>query len=355
MAGKKKITIKDIARLAGVHPSSVSRVINGNKGVGKETERRIKELIELVGYYPDARAQSLSKRRAGAIAVVTPRANKYFFSMPFYPILTHGVADVVQGAEIALILETAEKDSYVKLFRRNMVDGVIIVGPTFNDPRIIELLNSGYPFVLAGKYSPHVQVSSVMMDNVGGAKIATEHLIKLGYRDIGYIGGPLSYYPGQERFEGFRQAMLENGVPINEEWVIELESSDPLVARKAVYGLLKQKRRPRALFVYGDMAALSVIRSAKDLGLRVPEDLAVVGFDDIPFARFMDPPLTTVRQPIYEMGREAATILLELISSNKQKTTKKILPTKLIIRKSCGAKDLNKVSEPFIEDIDWAT
>lgn len=336
----KKITIQEIAKIADVHPSTVSRVINNNKkGVSEKTREKIKGIIELMGYYPNERAQNFRKKQARAIGIVTSKSSGYIFSKHFFHKFIEGVANSLKVKDISIILDFNEKDPFTKIFHQNRVDGIIVVSIQEKDKRIFELINSGYPFVFVGQYGFY-DVPSIISDNEGGAQALIEHFIKLGYREIGFIGGPLFYPPYKERFEGYKKAMYINNIPIKQEWIIELDSFDEnsLNFRNTIRAFLKNKDHPKALFVYEDMAAAIVIREAQNMGVKVPEELAVGGYDDIPLSSFITPALTTVRQPMQKIGVEAAKMLLEIISNENAKNSRVVLENELVIRQSCGYK-----------------
>jgi LacI family transcriptional regulator len=219
------------------------------------------------------------------------------------------------------------------LVRAQHVDGLIVSGPRIDDPSLVALADEGFPIVIQGTY-PGLSVTSVDVDNVAGARRAVEHLVTLGHRRIACItNAPLAYTAAQDRVDGYRQAMVSAGVPLSDDLVVEAAFDAPS-GHRAMVELLG--REPiDAVFVASDVVALGAIGALREAGRRVPDDVSVVGFDDIPLAAFFDPPLTTVRLPAYELGQAAGRALLERITGQAI-PTRTLLPTELIVRASTG-------------------
>jgi DNA-binding LacI/PurR family transcriptional regulator len=212
---------------------------------------------------------------------------------------------------------------------------VVVSSAPLDDPIFPRLLEDGVPFVLIGRYS-HERASYVDVDNVVGARMAVEHLLRLGHERVATITGPLNMCAGQDRLEGYRQALAARGIPVDEDLIAEGDFTEG-GGRAAMRRLLPH--RPTAVFAASDMMAVGAIKVLREAGLRVPEDVAVVGFDDIPLASMVEPPLTTVRQPIEQLGSMAVELLVSLMENPGEETVHRVvLPTELVIRASCGVR-----------------
>ncbi len=334
-------TLEQVAKLAGVSRSTVSRVINNHPHVRPEVRERVWRVIREIGYQPNAAARSLATRRTQIIGIIIPETVTKLFTDPFFPLLLRGATEACNAREYQLMLSlfTARVDReelYRRILRGRYLDGVIIASASISDPLIPSLLRDGIPFVSVGRY-PDERVSYVDVDNVGGARMAVEHLIRLGHRRIATITGPLDMLVSRDRLEGYRQALEANGIPVDESLIIESDFTE-------AGGMLSMQRllpaSPTAVFVASDMMAIGAMRALRQAGLRVPDDVAIVGFDDIPLASSIEPPLTTIRQPIERLGTIAVEVLLSLLEKppeERQPAQRIILPTELVIRTSCGA------------------
>lgn len=331
---KKRLTIKDLASMAGVASSTISRVLNDNPGVSAETRARIRRLIEETGFKPSAKARSFFHGRAGAIGLLIPRPNEYVFSNPFYLDIMRGAADAAMNARMNLLLVTAEKDIYDHLYEEQRVDGLILVSTRQDDMGIMRLIEEGHPFVLIGRFKDGVQLNQIEVDDLGAAREATEYLISLGHRRIGFIGGPTSIASGRDRYEGYRQALGRHGIPFDE-GVVALEDLPlPSTGERRAREILERRPETTAFFAFNDLVALGVMEALRSMGRRPGIDVSVLGFDDIFAARYTNPPLTTVRQSGYEKGALAVRRLLEVLEGDRSPRSV-MLPTTLVIRESC--------------------
>ncbi len=330
-------TLEEVARLAGVSRSTVSRVVNNHPNVRPEVRKRVWEVIQQVGYQPHAAARSLVTNRTQMLGLVIPQGLVTLFSDPFFPILIRGVADACTAPVLpyALVLQRPlpAGGTVPRALRSRLLDGVILSGAPLDDPLVPWLLQDNTPFVIAGRY-PDERVTYVDVDNVGGARMAVEHLLRLGHRRIATITGPLTMMVGQGRLEGYRQALISRGIPVNDALIVEGDFTEE-GARVAMQRLLPQ--RPTAVFVASDTMAVGAMKAIREAGLRIPDDVAIVGFDDLPIASAVEPPLTTVRQPIERMGAMAAEMLIGLVEGTLTGPQHIILPTQLIVRASCGS------------------
>ncbi len=336
-----KLTLEEIARRAGVSPATVSRVINNRPHVRKELRVRVLQVIEETGYQPHSTARSLAARQTYALGLVIPRSTESFFSDPYFPRLTQALAHACNERDYVLslfLLHTREDERklYPRLSQPGLLDGLVVQVGGAKDCLVPKLLAEGkIPFVVAGRPTEGSEhVSYVDVDNVGGAYEAVNHLLRLGRRRVATITGALDSTAGLDRKLGYERALEEAGLPVTEALIAE---GDFTVASgyAAMQRLVGQ--RPDAVFVASDTMALGVLRALRQAGLDVPEDVAVVGYDDLPPATQVSPPLTTVHQPIRRFGVRLVTLLLELIAAEQPAPRHVIFDTELVIRQSCGA------------------
>jgi LacI family transcriptional regulator len=333
------LTLEDIAKKAGVSRSTVSRVINSQPNVRPEVRERVWCIIEETGYQPNLAARSLASQRTNIIGLVIPRSVQGLFTDPFFPRLTQGIAQACNQHDYTLSLfllhtEDEEKKLYPRITRPGLMDGIIVqVGPMEDDliPKLAE--TNGMPFIVAGRPVNAPSASYVDVDNVTGSNNAVSHLIRLGYTRIGTVTGPLNTATGVDRLEGYRNALNERGFSVDEDLVVEgdfTESGSYFAAKR----LLQHK--PEALFTASDMTAFGALRAIREVGLSVPDDIALISFDDIPAASSAEPPLTTVRQPIRRFGIQLVESLLDIIENGGYPPRRVVFDTKLVIRESCG-------------------
>jgi len=333
-----KLTIRQIAELAGVSRSTVSRVINDQPNVSPETRDQVLKVIAETGFHPDPVARSLSSRRAGIIGLVIPLAIQSLFEDPFFPRLMQGVSQGCNAHDYTLslfLLHTLEEEAklYPRISRRQLLDGVILTATYDGDPLIRQLLANCIPFVLHGRHEDP-RVSYVEVDNVTGAHAAVTHLVRLGRKRVALIAGPPGSLAAADRKRGYLEALQERRVPIDEGQIVYGDYTE-LSGYEGMRQLLS--RRPDAVFVSSDTMALGALRALREAGKRVPDEVAVVGFDDLPHAATSDPPLTTIRQPIQQSGALAVDMLIDILENETEAARRIILPTELVIRASCGS------------------
>lgn len=334
-------TLEEVAELAGVSRSTVSRVVNNQPSVRDQVRDRVWQVIRETGYQPHAAARSLVTRRTQIIGVVIPEAVSTLFTDPFFSLLLYGITDTcnVQGYYLMLSLFDGPADQdemYRRIVRSGHLDGLIVASTRMDDPLVPKLLRDRVPFVMVGRH-PAKQVSYIDIDNVAAARMAIEHLIRLGHRRIGTITGPLNMSSGADRLEGYRQALESYQIPVDDSLIVEGEFTGGSGQAGAQRLLLAS---PTALFVASDIMAFGALKAIRQAGLQVPDDVALVGFDDIPMATTVEPALTTVQQPIERLGSMAADLLLNLVENPPDELApahKLILPAKLVVRDSCGA------------------
>lgn len=327
-------TIKDIARLAKVSMNTVSRALNEKPDVNAETSKRILKIAQELNYSPNTIARSLVSKKTRILGVVvTDNAN------PFYAQVLKGIEDTALQRRYNIILCNSDENSQkeqmaLQLLREKRIDGILITPVQKDKAYIIQLKELNIPFVLLNRYSKEIKTDYVINDNTYGAQLAVEHLIDIGRRKIAYIGGPSTISSVQERLEGCHKALKNAGLSVRD-LVVEhtnLKMEDGYFAMKK---LLKNPAVTTGVFAYSDLLSIGAMKAIKEAGLHIPEDIALVGYDDIDLAEFLETPLTTVRQPRYEIGKKATNILinkLEGIKSIKHKCI--VLRPELIIRKS---------------------
>lgn len=334
-----ELTLEDIAKRAGVSRSTVSRVVNGSPNVSIDVRKRVLKVIQTTGYQPNIAARSLASQRSNLIGLVLPRSVSSFFTDPFFPHLTQGIAFGCNNNDLTLSLfivgsKEDEEKIYPRISRRGLLDGVLVQSGQMDDKLTEELIKSSLPTVIIGRPFTSEGVNYIDVDNVRAAKKATEHLIKLGYKRIATITGTPGSSVTEDRLEGYKQALTLSGRMIDENLIAKGEFSENS-GYFAMQQLLPQ--HPDAVFAASDIMASGAMRAIFDAGLRVPGDVAMVGFDDIPLAATTQVKLTTVHQPITRFGVQAVELLQDVITNGCTPARHIILDTELIIRESCGA------------------
>jgi LacI family transcriptional regulator len=323
--------MRDVARRAGVSKTTVSHVVNETRFVEEETKQRVLQAIAELGYYPNAAARSLTTKRTGTIGVVISDASNLFFGEVLL-----GIEDVLQPENYGLIVcntdEILEREAhYLDLLLSQRVEGIIAAATSQRWAALAEAEVRHTPIVSVDRTFEGSEVPFAGVNNQHGAYLGAKHLIERGHRQIGIIAGFPRLSTMRERLAGFRQALEEHHLPLPEAWIV----SSPLKAgREATYQILSLPERPTALFINNNQLSVGVLRAVKELGLRCPEDIALVGFDDHPWAVVSDPPLTVVRQPTRELGQSAARMLFDLIQGQPPAKTRVILECELVIRQS---------------------
>ncbi|OPX37948.1 MAG: hypothetical protein B1H11_05165 [Desulfobacteraceae bacterium 4484_190.1] len=329
-------TLESIAQAAGVSKATVSLALNGKPGVSPRTRQRILAIARELNYQPNAFAKGLALQRTQTIGVIVPDIGS-----PFYAELVRGVEAAASQANYYLILYTtagkpSREEMYFRLLGEQRVDGIIVLTPRGDEALIRHIQAKGFPLVVVDRDIQSADdVVEVIVDNFHGALAAAQHLIGLGYRRIGFINGIPELQASQDRRRGYQVALQEHGIDSRPEWVVEGEFTDA-GGYRAMKKLLAADPPIEAVFAASDTMALGAIRAIREQGLRVPQDVAIVGFDDVPLAAQVDPPLTTVRQPISAMGRTACRLLVQLMQGEPVLQRKVVLYTQLVVRQSCG-------------------
>jgi DNA-binding LacI/PurR family transcriptional regulator len=339
---RSRPTQRQIAKEAGVSRTTVSLVLNNVPGVrvSPETRQRILRVARNLNYYPDAAARTLVSGRTHTIGFVLCQSPDRVFADAFLPEVLRGVGDTVQENGFRVLMHSVEDvtspDAYIGLVREKHTDGIILSGPRSDDRQLPLLKDEGFPVVLQGQL-PGSGIPFVDVDNVGAAQQAVEHLVGLGHRRIGMItNAPLAYTAARDRLAGYRQVLEEAGIPFDERLVRYGDFREES-GHLAMSQLLDLPVPPTAVFVASDLVAFGALVEIKKRGLEVPDDVALVGFDDVQLAHYVDPPLTTVRLPAYELGYRAVTLLTRIISGEPVEEQEILLQTELVVRQSCGA------------------
>ena len=328
--------MKQIAEMAGVSTSTVSRVFHSPEKVNPITRQKILQTVEENRYVYDAVAGDLSRKRSTVIGVLTPTTFRSLFGTSIL-----AIQDKSQEKEFSLIIGNTKYDKKIEYnllrqFQMRRVAGMILTGFSFGQEKLIKsLINSGIPCVVIWEILDDDSISYVGFDNFKASYVITEYLISLKHRRIGLIIGPFSKMRRtKRRLDGYKAALADYDIPYDESLIVERDLS-LIDGKNGMLKLLSLPDCPTAIFAASDTLAIGALAGAKEMGLRVPEQVSLAGFDDIEWAPFCDPPLTTVRVPAYQMGELAIKVLLEMIEKGKIEAQQYCLNTDLIIRNSC--------------------
>ncbi|MEV7232588.1 LacI family DNA-binding transcriptional regulator [Streptomyces sp. NPDC051020] len=330
-------TLEEVAARAGVGRGTASRVINGSPRVSAHTREAVEAAVAELGYVPNRAARALAGNRMDAIALVVPESESRFFAEPYFSDIVRGVGAALADTDMQLLLTLAgsdrERRRLAQYLTAHRVDGVLLVSVHADDPLPDLLEQLGMPAVMSGRRSASEPLAAVDSDNFEGARSAVDHLISRGRRSIATITGHLDVYGAQRRLDGYREAVASAGLDLDERLVAPADFTEEGGAR-AMRDLLARRPDVDAVFAASDVMAAGARQVLREAGRRIPDDVALVGFDDSAVARHMDPALTSVRQPIEEMGREMTRLLLQEIAGEELERPQIVLPTELIVRDS---------------------
>jgi LacI family transcriptional regulator len=329
------VTLKDIAQRAGVTSATVSMVINNKPNISEATRKKVLKIATEMHYYPNAIARGLARRRSNAIGVIVPN-----LASSFVVRILQGIKSTNRDIDytVQLFDTVGQRESETQLFQRltreKRIDGVVLIGSTADDEELAAFAQEDVPCVLVARSAP--ALNSVYVNNRKGARDATDYLVKKGHRDIACITCTKPNLPMEERVQGYRDSLQAHGIEFRQQYLIEA-ADDDMASGLKIFGKLRCANRSQISAVFvpaGDNVAIGVVKAAKKAGVRVPQDLAVVGFDDLPAAEVVEPTLTTVRQPKLEMGDYAINLIIDAIEGKELSVKHKELQTKFIVRES---------------------
>lgn len=332
----KMVRIVDVAKLANVSTATVSRVISNSGTVKKDTAEKVLKAIEQLNYQPNVLARQLRKLETKTILVIVPDITNTFFSK-----ILKGIDSIAINHGYQVLLgntgNSGERETgYFDLLQQKQADGLILLTAQV-DEQFVNDIAEDYPVVLACEYMEGSHIPTVSIDNISSARKATQHLINLGHKRIGFISGPLNVVVSRDRLKGYQQALAQNCLSedslLIQEGDFSFESGFNLMLKYMAFN-----QPPTAIFAANDEMAIGAIKAVKSKGYNVPDDFAIVGFDDIQFASIFEPALTTIAQPQFEIGKKAMELLIKLMNKEDIKKTQIMLDDELMIRDSCGGK-----------------
>jgi alanine racemase len=338
----RRATIDDVAQRAGVSKTSVSFAFNKPTRLRPETARRIRDVAEALGYQPHPVARMLGERRTRTLGVLMPQALAVIFENPFFGTFSAGAAEAAEESDYALQFISASKGSLSGAVRGATIDGFVAIGLSAHHPEVEQIQRADLPMVLVDSAS-HPKHPSIDVDDEKGARDAAEHVASLGHRDILVLGieppirSPEAYEDSvmARRMRGYRAGLAVHDVFLPDTSIVAgaatIESG-----RKCFHAAWAAGRRPTAVLAMGDAIAIGAMRAVRDLDMRVPDDISIVGFDDIQLAEYMDPPLTTVHQPVRQKARDAVQLLIDTLDGTAEHGRHATLATRLIVRGSTG-------------------
>ncbi|GAB6098617.1 LacI family DNA-binding transcriptional regulator [Halanaerocella petrolearia] len=331
-----KITMKEIAQEADVSKATVSRVINNDKHVREETRKKVMKVVEKYNYKPHTVAQGLARNLSHTIAVMVPSPPRNITD-PFFLEFLHGVGNTAAEYNYSISLPTVSDDDEEKLYQQvidnKQIDGLIITDPKVDDSRVDYLKEQGISSVFLGRTLDQQDVCWVDADNVGGSYQATEYLIEQGYKEIACISGGADFVASHTRLEGYKQALSDNDITFKSRLVEEGNYTRDS-GYSAMKKLLSKDVYFSAVFAINDPMAMGAIQALKESDIKVPDECAVMGFDGIDLGTYIEPQLSTIRQPVYQLGREIVEMLIKLIRDKEIRKSHKVLPVELLLRNS---------------------
>jgi LacI family transcriptional regulator len=336
---KKSITIKDIAKELNISTATVSRALRGSSEISKETKSAVMKIAKEMDYHPNLLARSLINRSSKVLGVVVPTINRQFWSNSI-----SGIESVAykRGYKVMIFQSTESYQKEVEIVEtlaNSMVDGILIAfsKETQDFAHIEHIMDRGIPVLLFERVCESLQLSKVITDDFFGAKNIVNHLIERGRKRIAYIGGPLSLTVCMDRFLGYKSALIENNIPIEEELVVEISDFNAEYSGEAFKELWKLEKRPDAVFCFADILAIGILAVSKELGIKIPEDLAIAGFGNDDITKYVSPSITTMAQPSFEIGQLAAKLILQEINTEEEDEfvfRTEIIKPNLIVRES---------------------
>jgi DNA-binding LacI/PurR family transcriptional regulator len=329
-------TIQDVARAAGVSPSTVSRYLNGQLRVSPATEARMLEAVRTLGYVPNAQAQNLARRRSGVVGFLVPE-----ISNPYFGAIADYVVEAVEQRGLQVLLcatrtQAVREGSYIDLLASGAIDGMLYLGSFRTNERLAAAITGGLPVVVVDEPIAGLpDVHTVVMDDYSGGYQAASYLVALGHRRIAFISGPAELASVQERRRGYDDALRKGGLDPAGQIALSGHFTEQF-GMSALPRLLAAPAPPTAAFVASDYIALGMLSAAETHGIRVPEDLSVVGFDDIRFSQYVRPRLTTIRSPVDRLAQTGVEMLFDRLANPGSPARTEVLPVELVVRESAG-------------------
>lgn len=326
-------TSHDVAKKAGVSVATVSRVLNDSPLVTESTRQNVLSAVKALNYQPNHAARSLRAGRSHVIGLIISDIQN-----PFFTSIVRGIEDVAHQHGYSLVLCNSDEDPekeklYINVMRSEEVAGVILASASEANPQVDDLITYNIPVVAIDRQVDGRTIDSVLAANIEGAHAAVVHLLELGHRCIGFIGLPLTHTPGKERYEGYQRALRDNQLPMSQSFV-RIADAKQQGGYESTRDLLTQQPCVTALFVANNLMTLGALDAIRERSLRIPDDISIIGFDDMPWANLLQPPLTAIAQPTYELGQRAAELLLERLKDRDKPVTHEKLETRLIRRGS---------------------
>lgn len=334
---KRMPTIRDVAQRAGVAPITVSRVMNNNGYISEATRARVEAAIQELNYVPNSLSRIFRSKQTGTIALLISDITN-----PFWTTLTRGVEDICNTHNINVILSNTDEKpeklaQYVRVLLQKQIDGFLLV-PTGDDAHLVTMIQRRHvPVVLLDRTLPDVDAAIVRSDTEKGAYLGVQHLIRRGHQRIGMIAGPQTISTTHHRTQGYQRALQDAGIPVDENLQIYGDSYRDEAGYQITLALMEQQNRPTALFAFNNVLASGALRALYELGLAVPDDVSIVSFDDLPFNYALKPFMTVVAQSPYQLGQQAAQLLVDILQGHSEAQGHDIiLPVELIVRESCA-------------------
>ncbi|WP_062109317.1 LacI family DNA-binding transcriptional regulator [Bacillus niameyensis] len=334
------ITIKDVAKLANVAPSTVSRVIADNPRISEETKKRVRKAMKELGYHPNLIARSLASKSTSVLGLVMPESADVIFQNPFFSSVLQGLSESAHEKMYALQMTTGKTkeeiyEEVVQMVQGGRVDGLVLLNSRVEDKLMSYLMNSNFPFVVIGKpYKNEEQITHIDNDNFRAAREVTEYLLALNHDRIAFIGGSLELVVTVDRLLGYEKALRDANITLRDEYVVHGEFLEES-GRGAILELLKLDEPPTALVVTDDLVALGVMHMLDEMEMTVGKDISIVSFNNVLLARMAQPPLTSIDINIFSLGYEAAKNVILKIENPREPVKRIIIPHKLVVRSSC--------------------
>lgn len=335
------VTIIDVAEKAGVSPSTVSRVISNDSRISQKTSRKVRKIMDELGYHPNVMAKSLVTKTTNNIGIILPRPADELFQNQFFSEIIRGIVSKAASCHYDVLMTSAtheeeEIKAVERLVHGRKVDGIILLTAHKEDPSITFLREKKFPFVLVGRSEHYLDVTSVDNDNIAASQAITKHLIELGHKRIAFVSGPFELTVSKDRLDGYTKALLEAGIPFNSDYVYE-GAFTPESAGQVTEKLLQLEQRPTAIIAIDDVVAFGIIRTLWNNGFNVPEDCSVVGFNNTLLAEMCLPQISSVDIGTHQMGQSTVQALVQRIKGDGFDQARIIIPHQIIWRDSVQA------------------